>query len=73
VLIAACAEDDCKLEGAGGKVQRPVAALQERLEQVGYKDRLGFCTVSPRYPEVFTKELAQFSKQIANIGKEESA
>jgi coenzyme F420-reducing hydrogenase delta subunit/formate hydrogenlyase subunit 6/NADH:ubiquinone oxidoreductase subunit I len=73
VLIAACTVDDCKLEGAGGKVQRPIAALQERLGQVGYRDRLSFCTVSPRYPEAFAKELAQFSKQIANIGKEESA
>ena len=26
--------------------------------------------VSPRYPEVFTSELSQFRKQIANIGKE---
>ena len=73
VLIAACAEDDCKLEGAGGKVQRPVAALQKRLGEIGLGERLNFCTVAPRYPQAFKRELAQFSEKIAGIQKEESA
>jgi F420-non-reducing hydrogenase iron-sulfur subunit len=73
VLIVACAEDDCKLEGAGGKVQRPISALKERLGQIGYGDRMGFCTISPRYPETFENELAQFSDKIANICKGKSA
>jgi len=73
VLVAACAEEDCKLEGAGGKIQRPLAALQKRLGEIGYGEQLHFCTVAPRYPEAFTRELAQFSEKIAGIQKGESA
>jgi coenzyme F420-reducing hydrogenase delta subunit/ferredoxin len=69
VLIVACAEDDCKSEGAGGKVQRPISTLKGRLGQIGYGERIGFCTISPRYPEAFANELSKFSDQIANIGK----
>jgi coenzyme F420-reducing hydrogenase delta subunit len=69
VLIMACAEDDCKSEGAGGKVQRPISTLKGRLGQIGYGERIGFCTISPRHPEAFATELSKFSDQIANIGK----
>lgn len=73
VLIAACSEEDCKQEGAGGKILRPVAALQERLGELGYRERLHFCTVAPRYPEAFDTELAAFRDRLANIGKEVAA
>ena len=69
VFIATCGEDDCKLEGAGGKVQRPVEALQQRLAQIECGDRVGFCNVSPRYPDVFDKELSEFSSKISKIVK----
>jgi len=72
VLIAACSEEDCKQEGASGKAQHSVAALGERLSQIGLKERLHFCTVNPRYPEVFDKELGQFSQGIEAIGSKES-
>jgi len=73
VLVAACSEEDCKLEGAGGKIQRPLAALQERLGEIGYGEKLHFCTVAPRYPEAFKRELAQFSEKIAGSQKGESS
>ena len=73
VLIAACAEEDCKLEKAGGKIQRPVAALQKRLGEIGRGEQLHIFTVAPRYPEAFRRELAQFREKIAGIQKGEPA
>ncbi len=72
ILIVACAADDCKLEGAGGKAQRPVEALGERLSQIGFQERMRFCTAAPRYPEAFDSELAQFSQRIAAVYAKES-
>ncbi len=71
VLIAACAEEDCKQEKASGKAQRSIAKLQARLAQIGYQDKLHFCTVAPRYPEKFVKELEQFSQKISQANKKE--
>jgi F420-non-reducing hydrogenase iron-sulfur subunit len=72
VLIAACSEEDCKQEKGSGKTQHSVAALKERLAQIGLQDRLHFCTVAPRYPEEFNKELDKFSQQIEAIVSKES-
>ena len=72
VLIAACSEEDCKQEKASGKAQHSVAKLRDRLGQIGLQDRLHFCTVAPRYPEEFDKELEQFSQKIEAIGSKES-
>ena len=70
VLIAACPEEDCKQEKASGKAQHSVEKLRERLGQIGLGDRLRFCAIAPRYPEVFHRELKQFSQSIKNIGSE---
>ena len=67
VLIAACSEDDCKLERGSGRAQHSVAALKEKLDQIGLADRLHFCYVAPRYPEEFDGELRQFSQRIEDI------
>jgi len=72
VLIAGCSEEDCKQEGASKKAEHSVTILGERLGQIGLQDRLHFCTVAPRYPERFDRELEQFSKKIETIGLEES-
>ena len=72
VLIAACSEEDCKQEGASGKAQHSIAALGERLSQIGFQDRLHFCTVAPRYPEEFDRELQQFGEKIEAICSKES-
>jgi coenzyme F420-reducing hydrogenase delta subunit/ferredoxin len=69
VLIVACAEDDCKQEKAGGKAQHLVAKLNQRLSQIGFADRLHFCTVSPRYSDEFDKQLGQFSQKIKDMAK----
>ena len=72
VLIAACSEEDCRQERASGKAQHSVARLIERLAQIGLQERLHFCTVAPRYPERFDRELKQFSQKIEAIGLTES-
>jgi coenzyme F420-reducing hydrogenase delta subunit len=72
ILIAACSEEDCRQEKASGKAQHSMAALGERLDQLGLQERLHFCTTSPRYPEEFNKELEQFSQKIKAIGSKES-
>ncbi|MBA7633902.1 Ion-translocating oxidoreductase complex subunit B [subsurface metagenome] len=72
VLIAACSEEDCKQEKASGKAQHSVEKLRQRLSQLGLQDRLHFCTVAPRYPDRFDRELEQFTKQIASIGSKEN-
>jgi coenzyme F420-reducing hydrogenase delta subunit len=72
VLIAACSEEDCKQEKASGKTKHSVDRLKERLGQIGLQDRLHFCTVSPRYPEQFSRELEQFNKNIEEMSIEVS-
>jgi len=72
VLVVACSEEDCKRERGSSEAQHSVAALRERLSQIGFQDRLHFCTVAPRYSEGFDKELEQFSKRIEAICSMES-
>jgi coenzyme F420-reducing hydrogenase delta subunit len=69
VMVAACSEDDCKQERASGKAQHSVATLSDRLEQIGFKERLHFCSVSPRYPEELDRELEQFSQKLKGLSK----
>jgi coenzyme F420-reducing hydrogenase delta subunit/ferredoxin len=69
VMIAACSEDDCKQERASGRAQHSMTALGERLDQIGLKERVHFCSVSPRYPEQMDSELEQFTQKIAVLGK----
>jgi coenzyme F420-reducing hydrogenase delta subunit len=67
VLVAACYEEECKQEQQGSReAQHQVAALKERLSQIGLGERLHFCFVAPRYPETYTNELGQFSEAIAS-------
>lgn len=67
VLVAACAEEDCKQEKAGGKAQRLVEKLNERLGQIGYQDRLYLISLAPRNPERLDKEVQQFHQKIEAI------
>jgi len=72
VLIVACSEEDCKQERVSGRAQHSVAALKERLSQIGFQDKLHFCTVAPRYPDEFDRQLEQFSQRIEVICSKES-
>jgi len=67
VLVVACPEEDCKRGRGSGQAQHSVAALRERLNQIGFEDRLHFCFVAPRYYEEFDKQLRQFSQRIEAI------
>jgi len=67
VLIASCSEEDCKQERASGKTEHSIEKLVERLKQIGFGERLHFCTTSPRYPEEFTKCLDEFQQKIRAI------
>ena len=72
VLIVACSEEDCKQERVSGKAQHSVAALKERLSQIGFQDKLHFCNVAPRYPDEFDRQLQQFSQRIEALCSKES-
>jgi hypothetical protein len=48
-----------------------VAKLNERLSQVGFQDRLHFCSVAPRRGDGFDKELGQFSQRIRELSQGE--
>jgi len=67
VLIVACPEEDCRQEGASAKAQHWMEALQKRLNQIGFQDRLHFCFVARRYPEQLDKELQQFRQGIEAV------
>ncbi len=71
VLVAACSEEDCKQEKAGGKAKKTVEKLKKRLAEIGMGERLHFITTAPRFPERFNKELEQFSQQISTLAAKE--
>jgi coenzyme F420-reducing hydrogenase delta subunit len=70
VLVVACPEEECKLERGSQEAHRLVTTLKERLSQIGFGERLHFCSVAPRYPETFERELQQFRESIEAILKE---
>ena len=43
VLVVACSEEDCRQEGVSARAQHLMEALEERLNQIGFQDRLHFC------------------------------
>lgn len=69
VLVAACPEEECKQEKASGKAKQSVEKLKGRLKQIGLSERLHFCTVVPRHPEAFDKELNQFCESLKTVCK----
>ena len=70
VVIAACAEEDCKQEKASGKAKHAIDVLKKTLEQIGLQNRLMFCTTAPRFPDKFKRELDQFCESITAGSKE---
>lgn len=71
ILVAACSEEDCKQEKAGGKAKKTVDKLKKRLAEIGMGERLHFITSAPRFPERFNNELQQFSEKIASLSLKE--
>ena len=72
ILIAACPEEDCKSKTGSKEAQRLTTALKETLKQIGFEERLQFCSTAPRYPEYFHVELQQFKDKIESYAKEAS-
>ena len=64
VLIAACHEEDCRSKRGSKEAQRLITSLRKTLSQIGFDERLHFCTVAPRYPESFREELRLFKERI---------
>lgn len=60
VLVAACPDEDCKMEKGSKGAQHRIEALRRKLAEVGLGENLRFSFVAPRYPESFTEELKQF-------------
>ena len=72
VLVAACPEEDCKSKTGSKEAQRSITALRKILSQLGFEERLHFCSVAPRYPETFYEELQQFKERIENSHSKEA-
>ncbi len=73
VLIAACPEEDCKSKTGSKEAQRLTTALKKTLSQIGFDERLHFCSVAPRYPETFYEELQQFKRRIESDCSKEAS
>ena len=71
VLIAACHEEDCRSKRGSKEAQRLTSALKKTLSQIGYEERLHFCSVAPRYPESFREELRLFKERIESTYSQE--
>jgi coenzyme F420-reducing hydrogenase delta subunit len=71
VLIAACPEEDCKSKTGSKESQRLITALKKTLKQIGFEERLHFCSVAPRYAGTFNEELQRFrAKMESDYSKE---
>ena len=73
VLIAACPEEDCKSKTGSKEARRLTTALKKTLSQIGFEERLHFCSVAPRYPETFYEELQQFKRRIESDCSKEAS
>jgi len=73
VMVIACSEDDCKQEGVSAKAEHVVARIKEKLEQIGFGDRLNFGSVSPRYPGQVEEAIRQFRQKVEAIGSKREA
>ena len=72
VLVAACPEEDCKSKTGSKEAQRSITELRKILSQIGFEERLHFCSVAPRYPETFYEELQQFKERIESSHSKEA-
>jgi coenzyme F420-reducing hydrogenase delta subunit len=73
VLIAACHEDDCRSKKGSKEARRVTMALQKSLSQIGFEERVHFCSVAPRYPESLHEELQKFKETIKTNCSQEAA
>jgi coenzyme F420-reducing hydrogenase delta subunit len=71
VLVVACHEEDCRSKKGSKEARRLTTALKETLSQVGFEERLHFCSVAPRYPESFQEELRRFKERIESTCSQE--
>ncbi len=71
VLVAACPEEDCKMEKGSKEAQHRVEALRKKLAEVGLGENLRFSFVAPRYPESFNEELKKFKESLKGSGGQE--
>jgi len=71
VLIAACHEEDCRSKRGSKEARRLTTALKKTLSQIGFEERLHFCSVAPRYPESFREELRRFKEKIESTCSQE--
>lgn len=71
IMIAACHEEDCKSKRGSEEARRLTTALKKTLSQIGFEERLHFCSVAPRYPESFREELRLFKERIESTSSQE--
>jgi coenzyme F420-reducing hydrogenase delta subunit len=71
ILIAACHEEDCRSKSGSKEARRLITALKNTLSQIGFEERLHFCSVAPRYPESFREELQLFEERMESAISQE--
>jgi coenzyme F420-reducing hydrogenase delta subunit len=71
VLIVACHEEDCRSKTGSKEARRLITGLKTNLSQIGFEERLHFCSVAPRYPGSFREELRRFKERIESTCSEE--
>jgi coenzyme F420-reducing hydrogenase delta subunit len=71
VLIVACHEEDCRSKKGSKEARRLTTTLKKTLSQIGFEERLHFCSVAPRHPESFHEELRQFKERIESVCSQE--
>jgi coenzyme F420-reducing hydrogenase delta subunit/Pyruvate/2-oxoacid:ferredoxin oxidoreductase delta subunit len=64
VLIAACPEEECKLEEGSKRAKENLSDLKDKLDQIGLGERVNICSASPKYVGQFDEELQMFMDRI---------
>jgi coenzyme F420-reducing hydrogenase delta subunit len=71
VLIVACNEEDCRSKKGSKEARRLTTALKRTLSQIGFEERLHFCSMAPRHPESFHEELRRFKERLESTCSQE--
>jgi coenzyme F420-reducing hydrogenase delta subunit len=69
VMVVACPAEECKLKDGSKESYWRILELKGKLDQIGLGERLHFCSIAPRYPEDFARELRQLKERLKTIAE----
>ena len=64
VLVSMCIDENCSLEYGNRIAGSKISELIKVLDELGIKDRVGTCSVHPKYLGMFENELSLFKQKI---------